>query len=108
MLAVKCPKAYPLRLLSRKWSFFILQALRKPKSFSVLQSDLHFITNRMLARELKVLVHEGIVSNDAAYALTPKGMSLLAVTDAAGAGGKEVANHMIATLCRNGRSKTLS
>jgi DNA-binding HxlR family transcriptional regulator len=71
-----CPPVYPLRILGRKWSYFILRALREPKSFSSLQRELKFVTNHILTRELRLLESEGLISHEKEYKLTPAGKEL--------------------------------
>ena len=75
---MECPNVFPLRILSRKWSYFILRALHRPKGFSDLHRELRFVTNRMLSRELKLLEKDGLVKGENGYALTPAGKELLA------------------------------
>ena len=72
-----CPHLYPMRILSRKWSYLIMRSLRSKKTFSQLSVELRFITNRILSRELKALQAEGIVVCEHDYFLTDRGKALL-------------------------------
>ena len=74
---MECPRTYPLQILSRKWSYFVLRALRHERSFSDLKKELKFITNRILSRELSLLQEEQLVTHDDTYALTPRARELL-------------------------------
>src|SRR3990172_8593470 len=83
VLLMDCPRLYPLQILSRKWSYLVLRVLRERMHFSELQKELKFITNHMLARELKMLKDEGlliaITDADAhiMYERTPAGTALV-------------------------------
>jgi DNA-binding HxlR family transcriptional regulator len=71
-----CARLYPLHILSRKWSYLTLRALREPLTFSDLQKELKFITNHILTRELKLLQEEKLVVRKEKYLLTPAGQAL--------------------------------
>lgn len=71
-----CARMYPLQILSRKWSYLILRALREPLSFSELQKELRFITNHILTRELKLLQADKLVVHHDRYEVTPAGHAL--------------------------------
>lgn len=72
-----CTRLYPLRILSRKWSYIVLRVLQEPHTFSELQRELKFITNHILTRELKLLQQENVIANDGKYHLTPEGKALV-------------------------------
>lgn len=71
-----CARLYPLHILSRKWSYLVLRALREPLSFSELQKELKFVTNHILTRELKLLQNERLVARKDKYVLTASGRAL--------------------------------
>jgi DNA-binding HxlR family transcriptional regulator len=67
-----------LRILSRKWSYFVLRAMASPSTFGELKEELHYVTNRMLSLELRKLASDGlIVHQDSRYARTDAGDDLL-------------------------------
>jgi DNA-binding HxlR family transcriptional regulator len=73
-----CPRTFGLRILSRKWSYYTLRALRTPKTFSDLQRELKHVTNHIMSRELKLLQKEKVVTlQESKYFLTPAGKTLL-------------------------------
>jgi len=73
---VGCSRLYPLSIISRKWSYLVLRALREPRSFSELQKELRFITNHILTRELRLLHEEKLIVMDSKYKLTAEGKAL--------------------------------
>jgi len=55
-----------------------MRALRQPLSFSEIQRELKYVTNRMLSRELNLLISERLVTHDGErYARTERGNTLL-------------------------------
>lgn len=73
-----CGPLYPLRILSRKWSYLVLRALQNPLHFSQLQKKMRFITNRVLSRELSVLQEGGLIlQSNGEYVQTEKGAALV-------------------------------
>lgn len=58
-----CPRLDPLAILGRKWSYLLLRALNKPMTFSELQRELTYVTNRVLSRELHYLSSEGLLQH---------------------------------------------
>lgn len=76
-----CARLYPLRILSRKWSYLVLRALREPLSFAELQRELKFITNHILSRELKLLQEERLIVTGEKYRVTPAGKALYAAVE---------------------------
>lgn len=73
-----CPYKYPLELLRRKWTFFVLQELRRERGFSDLKHDLRFITSKVLSQELKHLEQLKFIKHELArYAVTERGESFL-------------------------------
>jgi DNA-binding HxlR family transcriptional regulator len=72
-----CPRLFPVRVLSRKWSYLTLRALSKPMLFSELQRELKFITNHILTRELKLLQAEGLIAYNKKYSRTQAGEKLI-------------------------------
>ncbi|MDD9953641.1 MAG: helix-turn-helix domain-containing protein [Candidatus Woesearchaeota archaeon] len=72
-----CPRLYPLRILSRKWSYLVLRSLRHPLSFNHIKKELHVITNRVLSKELQLLQQEKLVKGKETYQLTRAGHDLL-------------------------------
>ena len=73
----RCSRLLPLSIISRKWAYIVLRTLRKPKTFSQLLRELHFITNRILSRELRFLEEQGLINHISSYSLTNKGLSFL-------------------------------
>jgi DNA-binding HxlR family transcriptional regulator len=76
MEASNCPRLFPLRILSRKWSYLVLRALQEPLSFAELQKELKYITNHILARELRLLQEEKLIINQERYQITAAGKAL--------------------------------
>ncbi|MBR9700455.1 helix-turn-helix transcriptional regulator [Candidatus Woesearchaeota archaeon] len=73
-----CPRLYPLKVLSRKWSYLVLRSIGKGKHFAEIKKDLKYITSRILSRELTILQKEGMVDEqDRTYMLTHEGKTLL-------------------------------
>ena len=79
--ATQCPRLYPLRIISRKWSYLILRLLREPQSFAEIQRELKYITNHILSRELRLLQEEKLITADKKYTLTPSGRALYEAVD---------------------------
>jgi DNA-binding HxlR family transcriptional regulator len=77
-----CPRTWGLSILSRKWSYFILRALKQPRTFTELQKELRFVTNHILSRELKLLQAETLMTaTDGKYALSASGSALLSAVE---------------------------
>jgi DNA-binding HxlR family transcriptional regulator len=71
-----CRQYYPIRTLSRKWSYLILDSLQVPHSFNELRAELPYITNAMLTRELRLLEKEKFVLHGDKYGLSVSGKAL--------------------------------
>lgn len=77
-----CSRLVPLRILTRKWSYLVMRALRDPLGFSELKRELRFITSRVLSRELATLVQEGLIMHKSeTYWLAPTGVALLGAAE---------------------------
>ena len=69
-----CPRLYPLQILSRKWSYVVMRALRQGKRLTELKHELEFITSRILSRELNLLKEECVIEEkEGLYSLTKEG-----------------------------------
>lgn len=83
---LQCPVNYTLKLIGGRWKTIILWELTKggAKRFSDLKQDIQGISERILAKQLKELVADGLIINErfaevpprSEYSLTPLGQSL--------------------------------
>ncbi|SEM17908.1 transcriptional regulator, HxlR family [Pseudoxanthomonas sp. GM95] len=84
--AALCPVRDVLDRLADRWSTLVLQALKEtPLRFSVLQRRIDDVSKRMLAKTLRGLEEDGLITRTVfpskppavEYALTPMGRSVL-------------------------------
>lgn len=92
-----CPVSASLAILGSRWAMLVVwQLLHEPRTFGVLRRRIGGISERMLTRELKRLLHHGVLERREVpgrvryvrYALSPSGRALQPVVEALWAWGR--------------------